>query len=100
MSTDVTLCSDSDWTGDKEETLTSLSTGVVLIGNHMLKACTRRQKIHGRSSSEADVDAAALGSIGAESIVAMMCDLGFARQLVLVIGAKATKHILHRELAV
>ena len=48
MSTELTTYSDADWTGDKD-TRTSSSAYVVLMGNHMLKAYTRKQKITARS---------------------------------------------------
>ena len=41
---EVTTFTDSDWAGCKE-TRKSSSAGVVMPGNHTLKACTREQKI-------------------------------------------------------
>ena len=66
MSSEVTLFSDSDWAGDKE-TRKSLSAGVALVGRHLLKAYTRKQKIVARSSAEAELYAAALGASEATS---------------------------------
>ena len=61
MSSEVTVFSDSDWPGDKE-TRNSSSAGVALAGRHRLEAYTRKQKIIARSSAEAELYAAALGT--------------------------------------
>ena len=95
MSSEVTVFSDSDWAADKEAR-TSSSSGVALVGRHLLKAYTRKQKIIARSSAEAELCAAALGASGAKGVESMMCDLCFAVKPVLIIDAKATEHILHR----
>ena len=47
---EVTACTDSDWTGCKE-TRKSLSAGVIMLGDHALRAHTRKQKIIARSSA-------------------------------------------------
>ena len=46
---EVTTFTDSDWAGCKE-TRKSSSAGVVMLGEHALKAYTRKQKIIARSS--------------------------------------------------
>ena len=72
-----TVFSDSDWAGDKE-TRKSSSAGVALVGRHFLKAFSRKQKIIARSSTEAELYAAALGASEAKGIESTMSDLGFA----------------------
>ena len=81
MSTEVTVFSDSDWAGDER---------VALVGRHLLKAYTRKQKIIARSS------AAALGASEANGVQSMVCVQGFAVKPVLNMDARATEHILHR----
>ena len=66
------------------------------IGEHMLKAYTRKRNIIARSSAEAELHAAAQGPSESKGIAAMMCDFGFLVKLVLVIDAQVTEHILHR----
>ena len=69
----------------------------LMLGGHTLKAYTRKQKVIAKSSAEAEPHAAALGASDAKGVQSMMCDLGFAVKPVLVIDAKATEHILHRQ---
>ena len=57
----MTVFYDSDWAGDKE-TRKSSSAGVVLVGRHLLKAHTRKQKVIAKSSGEAELYAAAWGA--------------------------------------
>ena len=92
---EVTVFSDSDCAGDKEERNSSCA-GVALVGRHLLKAYIRKEKIIARSSAEAELYAAALGASEAKGVQIMMCDLGFALKPVLIIDAKATEHVLHR----
>ena len=92
MSSEVTFL---DWAGDKE-TRKSSSVAVALVGRHLSKAFTRKQKIIARSGAESELYAAALGASEAKGIQSMMCDLGFAVKPVLIFDAKATEHILHR----
>ena len=66
------------------------------MGRHLLRAHTRKKKIIARGSTEAELNAAALGASESRGVQSMMCDLGFAVKPVLIIGAKATEHILHR----
>ena len=87
---------DSDWAGCKE-TRKSSSAGVVMLGEHALKAYTRKQKIIARSSAEAELYAAALGASESKGIVSLLRDLGYEKKPVLAIDAKATEHILHRQ---
>ena len=93
---EVTTFIDSDWAGCKE-TRKSSSAGVVMLGNHTLKAYTRKQKIIARSSAEAEFFAAALGASELEGIVSLLRDLGYKKNPVLAIDAKATEHMLHRQ---
>ena len=88
--------SDSDWAGYKE-TRKSSSAGMVMLGDHTLKAYTRKQKIIARSSAEAELYAAALGASESKEIVSLLRDLGYQKNPVLAIDAKATEHILHRQ---
>ena len=92
---EVTMFTDSDWAGCKE-TRKSSSAGVVILGEHALKAYTRKQKIIARSSAEAELYAAALGASELKGIVSLLRDLGYEKKPVLAIDAKATEHILHR----
>ena len=93
---EVTTFTDSDWAGCKE-TRKSSSAGVVMLGEHALKAYTRKQKIIARSSAEAELYAAALGASESKGIVSLLRDLGYEKKPVLAIDAKATEHILHRQ---
>ena len=93
---EVTTFTDSDWAGCKE-TRKSLSAGVVMLGDHTLKAYTRKQKIIARSSAEAELYAAALGASESKGIVSLLRDLGKNKNPVLAIDAKGTEHILHRQ---
>ena len=61
MAEEVTKFTDSDWTGCTE-TRKSSSAAVILLGNHALKANTRKQKTIAKSSEEAELCAAALGA--------------------------------------
>ena len=67
---EVTTFTDSDWAGCKE-TRKSSSAGVVMLGEHALKAYTRKQKIIARSSAEAELYAAALGASESKGIVSL-----------------------------
>ena len=68
-----------------------------MLGEHALKAYTRKQKIIARSSAEAELYAAALGASESKGIVSLLRDLGYEKKPVLAIDAKATEHILHRQ---
>ena len=68
-----------------------------MLGEHTLKAYTRKQKIIARSSAEADLYAAALGASELKGIVSLLRDLGYEKKPVLAIDARATEHILHRQ---
>ena len=93
---EVTTFTDSDWAGCKE-TRKSSSAGVVMVGEHALKAYTRKPKIIARSSAEAELYAAALGASEVKGIVSLLRDLGYEKKPVLAIDVKATEHILHRQ---
>ena len=62
MAEEVTTFTDSDWTGCTE-TRKSSSAAVILLGNHALKAYTRKQKTIAKSSAEAELCAAAWGGV-------------------------------------
>ena len=68
-----------------------------MLGDHALKAHTRKQTIIARSSAEAELCAAALGASESKGIVPLLRDLGYEMKPVLAIDAKATEHILHRQ---
>ena len=91
----MTTFTDSDWAGCKE-TRKSSSAGVVMLGEHALKAYTRKRKIIARSSAEAELYAAALGASESKGIVSLLRDLGYEKNPVLAVEANATEHILHR----
>ena len=52
---------------------------------------------HFNSSAESELYAAALGASEFKGIISLMRDLGYERNPVLAIDAKATEHILHRQ---
>ena len=93
---EVTTFADSDWAGCKE-TRKSSSAGVVMLGNHTLKAYTRKQNTIARSTAEPELFAAALGASESKGIVSLLRDLGYKKNPVLAIDAKAIEHILHRQ---
>ena len=68
-----------------------------MLGKHALKAYTRKQKIIVRSSGGAQLYAAALGVCELKGIVSLLRDLGYEKNPVLAIDAKATEHILDRQ---
>ena len=59
-----------------------------MLGKHTLKAYTRKQRMIAKSSAEAELYAAALGASEAKGV----------QEPVLAIDAKATEHILHRQI--
>ena len=63
-----------------------------MLGDHALKANTRKQNIIARRSAEAELYATALGASESKGIVS-----GYEIKPVLAIDAKATEHILHRQ---
>ena len=65
MSSEVTVFIGSDWAEDKQ-TRKPLSAGVALVERHLWKAYTRKQNIIARSSAEAEMYAAAFGSVRSE----------------------------------
>ena len=77
--------------GGRKKRSKSSSAGVALVGRHLLRACTRKQKIIARSSAEAELYAAASVASEAKGVESMMRDLGFA-----VKPVSATEHTLHR----
>ena len=80
MVEEVTTFTDSDCAGSKENRQSS-SAGVILLGNHVLKAYTRKQHIIARSSAEAELYAAAVRASVSKAGVSMMSDLGYTMQL-------------------
>ena len=95
MASEITAYSDSDWAGDKETRKPSCA-GVRLAGNRILKARNRNQNKH-RQMLWFLLYATALAAWDTKSIASMMCDLRIVMKLVIVIDAKATEHILHRQ---
>ena len=88
----MTVVSDSDWAGDKR------NKEIVKRGSWTRGTNTylRKLKIITRSSAEAELCVAALGTSEAKTVESMMRDCGFAVKPILVIDAKATEHTLHR----
>ena len=95
LAEELAAFTDSDWAGCKE-TQKSSSAGVLMLGGHTVKAYTRTQKVIAKSSAEAELYAAALGS-EAKGVQSMMRDLGLAVKPVLAIDARAIEHIVHRQ---
>ena len=58
LAEELTVSTDSDLAGCKE-TRKSSSAGVLMLGRHTLKAYTRKQKVIAKSSTEAELYAAA-----------------------------------------
>ena len=96
MAEELTVSTDSYFAVCKENRKSS-SAGVLMLGGHTMKSCTRKQKVIAKNSAEAELNAAALGASEAKGVQSMMRDLGFAVKPVLNIDAKATEHILHRQ---
>ena len=96
MHGEVIAYSGSDWASDKEARKSS-SAGIVMVGRYMLKGHTRKQQLIARSSIEAELYAAVLGASDAKGMVSLLRDLGHAMTPTLVIDAKATGHVLHRQ---
>ena len=71
LAEEMTVFTDSDWAGCKE-TRKFLSAGVLMLGRHVLKAYTRKQKLIAKSSAEAELYAAALGASEAKGVQSMM----------------------------
>ena len=61
---------------------------VIQLGNHTLKAYTRKQKIIAKSSAEAELYAAALGTSESKGIVSLLKDLGYELKPVLATDAR------------
>ena len=95
-SKEVTTFTNSDWARCKE-TRKSSCAGATLLGNHTLKEYMRKQKIIAKSSAEAELYAAALGASEPKGIVTLLKDLDYEMKPVLVIDAKATEHLVHRQ---
>ena len=83
--------------GSCNETRKSPSAGVKVLGDHALKAYTRKQKHIARSSAEAEMYAAASGASESEGFVSLLKDLGHEMKTVLAIDEKATENTLHRQ---
>ena len=80
MHVDVTTYSDPEWV-DNKETRTCSSAAVVLVGTNMLESHKRKQC----AASES------------KGIAPIMCHPVFLVKTLLVIDAKATDHVLHRQ---
>ena len=96
MVEEVTRITDSDW-ADCKETRRSPSASVIMLGDHALKAYTRKEKIIARRSAEAELSAAALGASESKGIVSLLRDLRYEIQPVLAIDVNATEHIHHKQ---
>ena len=88
----MTVFSNSDW---GQKTKKSSSAGVALVGRHLLKAFTRKQKIIARSSAAAVLYAAALGASEATGVESMMCDLGFCSEVSIDHRCKSNRNTVH-----
>ena len=73
---EMTTFTDSDWAGCKETRKLS-SAGVIMLGDHASKAHTRQQKIIARSSTEAELYAAAMAASESKEIVLLSRDPGY-----------------------
>ena len=91
MDNEVTTFIDSDLAGCKE-TRKSSSAGVIQLGNHTLKADTRKQKIIAKSSADAELYAAALGASESKGIASLLKDLDCELKPVLAIDAAPTRY--------
>ena len=84
----MTTFTNSDWARCKE-TRKSSSAGATLLGNHTLKAYTRKEKSSERASN--------IGTSEPKGIVTLLKDLDYELKPVLVIDAKATEHLVDRQ---
>ena len=73
------------------------NAGVILLGSHTSKACTRKRKVIASSTAEAELHAAALGASLSKGIGSLLKDLVYEVRPVLAIDAKATEPIFHRQ---
>ena len=96
MVEEVTTFTYWDWAGCKATRKSSIA-GVILLGDHALKAYTRKQHIIARNSAESELYAAALGASESKGIVSLLKDLGYKMKPVLAIDAKSAEHIFHRQ---
>jgi hypothetical protein len=81
MPTLVTAFTDSDWAGCVR-TARSTSGGIVMIGAHAIKSCSRQQKVVALSSAEAELYA--MVAVSAESLAI----IGYAQDLGMVLGGE------------
>ena len=86
MVEEVTTFTDSDWAGRKE-TRQSSNAGLILLGNHALKAYTRRQNIIASIRAGTELYAAALGASQSKGIVSLLRDQSYETKPVLAIDA-------------
>ena len=86
MSEQVMTYSYSDWAMCKG-TRKSSSAGVMLIGDHMLTAYSRKQHAISKSNAESTLYVAALAASGSKGIVSLMFGLGYVMKPVLAIEA-------------
>ena len=63
-----------------------------------LKAYMRKQKVIARSSADGEFYGATLGASESKGVVPLLKDQGYEMKPVLVIDAKATEHIVHRQM--
>ena len=88
---EMTTFTDSDWAG-LQGTRKLSSAGVIMLGDHALKAHTRQQKIIARSSTEAELYAAAMAASESKEIVSLSRDPGYEMKPMLAIDAMSTAH--------
>ena len=95
MSSEVTVFSDSDWAGDKEDE-EIVKRGSRARGTTPFESVYKKTEDHRQKQCRSRTVCSSIGSVRSERVESMMRDLGFALKPVLVIDAKATEHILHR----
>ena len=71
----VTTFTDSDW-GGCVKTARSTSGGIITMGDHLLKTCSRQQRVVALSSAEAELYAMVAASAETMAIMAYARDLG------------------------
>ena len=91
----LTTYTDSDWAGCKE-TAKSTSGGIVCLGEHMIKAYCRQQKVVALSSAEAELYGMVAASAETMAIQAYAQDLGLSLKSELYTDSSAALGIAKR----
>ena len=91
----MTTYTDSDWAGCKE-TAKSTSGGIVCLGEHMIKAYCRQQKVVALSSAEAELYGMVAASAEIMAIQAYAQDLGLSLKSELYTDSSAALGIAKR----